>query len=496
MFKRPKARLKDYKNLYYCGDSTVMGEGVVSTAASGVSAANVILKDSKLGKRYYPKEIDNKYVNLLDIGPKRIPLPSDEEDLTEKTAERLAQQCQWCEEDKCRKHCPAHADVLNFIRRIEATNYKGAALELREMNPFAEICGYICPSERFCESECYRLDFDKKATQIKRLQKWVCEKAGEEGFNTYIPSWNGKMIAIIGAGPAGLSCAHFLARLGYKIDVYEKRDKPGGMMSYVIPSFRLPRDVIEREFNGVILDPISFKFGKEFGKEVKLEELQKSYDSVFLAPGLWKGRVLEIPGLSEDQVIDALTLIDDYNAKKDIKLKQNILIIGGGSVAADAANVLNKLDVKNTKLICLESEEEMPMLDHELEELKEMGVETLNSWGPKEVKDGKLSCIQCTSVFDEGGDFCPEFDPAVLKEIEFDQIVMAVGQTVESSLATYLKEEFGTIKLSVDSQTQLIKNKERIYAGGDLVRGAGTVVQSVADGRRAAEAIHNKLIGN
>ena len=496
LMKRPHARLKDYKNLYYCGDSTTMGEGVVSTAASGVSAANAILKKGKFGKIYLPHKFKKNVINLLDKGPKKIALPSDEEDLNEKTAQRLAQQCQWCEKDQCRTNCPAGIDILNFIRRIESSNYLGAARLLREMNPLAEICGYICPSERLCEKECERYEFSERSTQIRRLQKWVCEKAGEEGFLKYIPDPNGKKVAIIGAGPAGISCAHFLARLGYKITIYEKKERPGGMLSYVIPDFRLPREIIQNEFNGIALSPINFQFGKELGRDVSIKELLERYDSIFLAPGLWKGRILDLPGLDKSQVIDALSLIRKYNEEGKVKIKDNVLIIGGGSVAADAAAVLKKLGIKKIKLICLESEEEMPMLEHELEELKEMGVELIHSWGPKEVSKGKLTCIQCKSVFDDFGAFCPEFDESILKEIEFNQIVMAIGQTVEDSLANYLKSEFGTIQIKVAPNTQLIEGKDKIYAGGDIIRGAGTVVQAVGDAKRAAMAIHLKLMGN
>ncbi|NVM30850.1 MAG: FAD-dependent oxidoreductase, partial [Candidatus Helarchaeota archaeon] len=229
-YKRPKTRT-EFKNIYMCGDSTAMGEGVITTAASGVSAANAVLKDGKFGKQYGPKKFKKNVINYFPIGPQRIPLPSDEEALMEKTAQRLAMQCQWCEErderGKCLKGCPAGIDVLNFIRRIESGNYNGAARFIREMNPLGEICGAICPAEELCEKECYKLEYDKdkKPVQIKRLQKWVCEKAGEEGWETYVPEPNGYKVAVVGAGPGGLSCAYFLARLGYSVDIFEKENE-------------------------------------------------------------------------------------------------------------------------------------------------------------------------------------------------------------------------------------------------------------------------------
>ncbi|MFX0208081.1 MAG: FAD-dependent oxidoreductase, partial [Candidatus Hodarchaeota archaeon] len=304
-FKRPHTRT-EFKNIFMCGDSTFMGEGVVSTAASGVSAANVVLKEGKYGKWYNPKKFKKNVINYFPIGPQRIPVPSDEEALTEKTAQRLAMQCQLCEErherGKCRNDCPAGIDVLNFIRRIEAGNYKGAARFIREMNPLGEICGAVCPAEELCEKECYKLEYDKdlKPTQIKRLQKWVCEKAGEEGWVTYVPEPNGYKVAVVGAGPGGLSCAYFLARLGYSVDIFEKEKEIGGLMSQVIPSFRLPQDSLNRDLTGISNHPrIKVEYNKELGKNVTVPELSKDYDAIFLAPGLGAGRSLKLPGIED-----------------------------------------------------------------------------------------------------------------------------------------------------------------------------------------------------
>ncbi len=498
MLKRPRAKLKDFKNLFMAGDSTTMGEGVVSTAASGVSAANRILKAGGYGKQYLPHKFKKNVVNLMEEGPKKIPVPTDQEQLTEATAKRLAQQCQWCLSDKdaCRHECPAGIDVLNFIRRVEAGNYGGAVRLMRDMNPLAEICGYVCPSEKICEKNCERLKFSERSMQVKRLQAWVCAQAGKDGFEKYLPEPNGKKVAVIGAGPGGISCAHFLARLGYNIDLFDKKEKPGGMIRYVIPSFRLPADVIEREFNGVLISPISFKGGKEFGKDVLIEDLSKSYDAVFLAPGLWQGRKLKLSGIEDKDMTDALSFISEYRDKGTVSVKNSVLIVGGGSVAADAASVAKKAGSKKISLICLESEEEMPMLDHEWNELKAMDIVIFNSLGPKAVKNGKLSCIQCKSVFDQKGNFCPEFNESVLKEVPFEQLIMAVGQGLDPSLAQYLEKSFGTSKLKVDPNTQLINGQKNVYAGGDIIRGAGTVVQAVGDGRRAARDIHEKLLKN
>lgn len=490
LLNRLKAR-SEFENLFCVGDSTVMGEGVISATVSAVGAANMILKDLKM-KQYLPHKFTKDYINYME-GSSRIPLPSSDETLTGETAKRLAVECQWCEDAKCIQDCPAGIDVHNFIRRLESGNYIGAAKIMREMNPLAEVCGYVCPSERLCESECYRLEYEDGPADIKRLQAWVCKEAGLKGFNKYIPTLNDKRIAIVGSGPAGISCANFLGRLGYEVDIFEKRETFGGMLTNLIPSFRLSRDIVDREYKGILLPTIDIKYNIELGKDIFIEDLVKKYDSVFLAPGLWKGRRLELEKIDNSRISDALSFIREYNVKGQIDVKDNLLIIGGGSVAADAANIALKSGAKKVVMVCLESENEMPALSQEIKELKELGVEIFNSWGPKEFSESKLICKCCTNVYDDAGKFCPEFDDSKIKEFEFDQLIMAIGQTVEPQLESYFKEVFGTSTLDVDSSTQLIKGQTKVYAGGDITRGAGTVVEAVADGRRAAIAIDTNL---
>ncbi|MFX0139079.1 MAG: FAD-dependent oxidoreductase, partial [Candidatus Hodarchaeota archaeon] len=223
----------------------------------------------------------------------------------------------------------------------------------------------------------------------------------------------------------------------------------------------------------------------------------KDYDAIFLAPGLGAGRSLKLPGIEDAHVMDALSFLKTYKQEGKVDLKGKVLVIGGGSVAADAASVAVKCGAENVSLVCLESREEMPALKTEVEELLECGCVLENSWGPKEFSEGKLTCMECTSAFDENGNFAPKFNEQNIKEIQFDHIVMAIGQEIESNLAKYLEKEFGKADLiEVDPETLQVKGKQNVYAGGDIIRGAGTVVEAVADGRRAAMVIHNKLINN
>jgi phytoene dehydrogenase-like protein len=491
MMNRPGAK-SNFKNLFYVGDSTTMGEGVVSTSLSAVGGANMILK--REGKKIYKgRKFDKNYVNFVE-GKPRAPMPKLDEELDEKKAKRVAMECQWCLEAECMNSCPAGVDVPNFMRRIESNNFNGAARSMREMNPLAEICGHICPAENLCQKDCNHKDFSDEPARIPQLQSWVCKKAGKLGWNNYTDPPNGKKIAIIGSGPAGLSCAYYLAKLGYNIDVYEKRKHIGGMITNTIPSFRLPKEAVDRDFQGISLPTINFKLETELGIDITIDQLEEKYDATFIATGLWNGRTIQIPGLEPNKVIDALSFIQEYKKNGKVEVDSKLLVIGGGSVAADAATVAKKSRIDDITMVCLESKDEMPALIGEIDDLLNSGIILLNCWGPKEVKDNKMIFKKCVSVFDKQGNFKPKFDESESKEVEFDTIVMAVGQDVEENLSKYLKNKLGiTGLIEINPHTFQIKNHPNIYAGGDVIRGAGTVVQSVADGRKVARAIYQKF---
>ena len=495
LMKRLHART-DWKNLYACGDSTIMGEGVVASTSSGVGAANMVLKDLKL-KEYLPRKFKREYVNLIE-GKPWAPVPDAGEKIDEESARRLAGECQHCEESVCRDKCPAGIDVLNFIRRVEAGNYAGAVRALREMNPLSEICGYVCPAERLCQQDCMHLEYSKEPVRIAPLQAWVCGHVSKlEGWERYVPEPNGNRVAVVGAGPAGLTCAHFLVRLGYSVDVFEKSEKAGGMLTRAIPLFRLPEEVTRRELEGISYPGITFHYGKELGKDVTVSDLLTKYKAVFLAPGLWSGKKLDIPGIGNTNVADAITFLRKYRESGRTEVFPRILVIGGGSVAADAALAARKSGAAKVSMVCLEKDVEMPALPGEIAELKKQGIDVYNCWGPRAfLSANKLSFIICKSVFDNQGTFCPVYDESQSMEMEFDQVILAVGQMVESSLSGYLKEEFGPSDgIQVDEDTLQVKGRAGIYAGGDIIRGAGTVVQAVADGRKAAMAIDRRVNG-
>ncbi|MFW9953013.1 MAG: FAD-dependent oxidoreductase [Candidatus Thorarchaeota archaeon] len=268
----------DWPGVYACGDSTTMGMGMPAVVASGFGAANIILREIKL-KEFHRRSFDRDYVTYIESNPKKeIPAEiNDDKD----NASLIARECQHCEDHICRKTCPAGIDIAGFIRRIEARNYTGAARLVREKNPFAGICGYVCPSGRLCESVCNRLKFDTKPVKIRELHRWVADFAGLDGFAGPINHSNGKKVCVIGAGPAGISCAHYLARAGYSVDLFDRAENPGGYLRELVENGRLPKEILEQELSGLLLPQIKFHSNWTYTDE-KLKEIHGNYASVFM----------------------------------------------------------------------------------------------------------------------------------------------------------------------------------------------------------------------
>jgi NADPH-dependent glutamate synthase beta subunit-like oxidoreductase len=492
-FNRLKAR-SEWKNLYCVGDSTAMGEGVISVTMSGVGAANMILKDRGL-LTYRGREFPKHYVNMIE-GKPWTPTPDPAEPITEESAMRIGRDCQHCEEPECQNACPANIETSLFARRIESGNFNGAARVLRDVNPLSEICGYICPAEQFCEKKCSRLDFDDRPVRIRELHGWVCGQVSKfEGWDRGVPAQKDRKVAVVGAGPAGLTCGHYLARLGYQVDIMDKAKGPGGMLTNAVPAFRLPDEIVEREIDGLSLPGMAFQYGKALGKDFTVADLEADYHAVFLAPGLWSGRKLDIPGLEPSMMTDGLSFLQSCRGNVKVKVGKNVVVIGGGSVASDAAVSAMRCGAKKVTLLCLEGPEEMPCLKSEIAEMEGHGIRIENGWGPKAApSESKLTFVRCTSVFDGSGQFRPTFDDSETKELDFDQLILAVGQRLEPALAKYLKKEFGTEdRLEVEPETMRVVGRSGVFAGGDIVRGAGTVVEAVGDGRRAAVAIDEQV---
>jgi NADH-quinone oxidoreductase subunit F len=393
--------------------------------------------------------------------------------------------------------CPASIDVLAFARKIEAGNYQGAVDTLRDVNPFSEVCGSICPSERLCEKVCSRgLQGDAAAVRIRDLHGWVCRHLEETGGwqRPAVELTDGR-VAVVGAGPAGLVCAHYLARLGHRVEVFEKAERPGGILSRAIPAFRLSEQAVEREIAALTLPGMRFRLGQTLGRDFCVADLERDFDAVFLAPGLGSGRRLALPGLEQANVSDALGWLERLRAQERVEVGEGVVVIGGGSVASDAALCLRELGAAQVTLVCLEAPEQMPALASEVAELRGRGIAIENRWGPLEVTSASaIRFARCTRVFDERGAFRPVLDDSETLDLAFDQLVVAIGQEVEPALARHLEQELGAkTPIEVDEETLQVPGRLALFAGGDVIRGAGTVVEAVGDGRRAAQAIDRRL---
>ena len=278
LMKRLHAQ-SDWPNLYLCGDSTVMGMGTPAVTVSGVGAANMVLRAAKLPE-YGRREFSRQRVHIVKGRP-LDPLPGPDEPLDPKRAARLARECQYCEAPGCTHACPTGNDLRNVMRRIEAGNIAGAARALRQSNPLAEVCGWLCRPDPACERRCLRRSFADGPVRIAELESWVCREAGERGWRTDPPETTGRSAAVIGAGPAGLSCAYFLARAGWNVALLDARPEPGGSLLDAGAAV-LPPDARERDIRGVLAAGVKFVGGR---RVTDVAELEQKHAAVVVAAG-------------------------------------------------------------------------------------------------------------------------------------------------------------------------------------------------------------------
>jgi prolycopene isomerase len=280
MLKRLHAR-SEWKNLYFCGDSTVMSTGAPATVVSGVGAANMVLRDLRK-EEYDTRRYSRQYVHFVDL-PYRRHRPLPDEALSLETVPLLAAECQWCEEPACQVGCPAGIDVPGFLRRMEAQNYAGAARLLRQRNPFAEVCGFTCGPDAGCQSVCFRRSFAGRPVRVDELQRWVCRTAGAEGWPPPISRPRGRQVAVVGTSVTGLTCAYYLGLMGCRVDLYDQAELPGSRLLQTLLSLSVPQDTIERDLKGVLAHHIHFEGGSGVGGSQDLRRHLQSGDPTYLA---------------------------------------------------------------------------------------------------------------------------------------------------------------------------------------------------------------------
>jgi NADPH-dependent glutamate synthase beta subunit-like oxidoreductase len=364
---------------------------------------------------------------------------------------------------------------------------------LREALPLPAVTGRVCPHP--CESECSRKEVDE-AVNINALERFVADYWLKEKAEPALKIYAAK-VAVIGSGPAGLACAYFLSRMGYPVTIFEAKPVLGGMLRLSMPEYRLPKDVLDAQINYIKDMGVEFKAGTAVGKDVTLEGIRKDYSAIFYATGNQLSRKVEISGTELDGVLWGLDFLMGVNLKRGTKVKDRVVVIGGGNVALDVALTALRSGAKKVELACLESAEKMPAFKEEINQAVDEGVNIHASWGPRKIlgDSGKVTGIElvrCEGVFDKEGRFSPCYDEKVTKTIKADTIILAIGQAADLSLIPReLKiTKGGTIQVDpITLETTL----PGIFAGGDIVSGPASVVEALAAGKRASISIDRYL---
>ncbi len=397
----------------------------------------------------------------------------------------------------CSSGCPAQVDIPTYMGEIRRGNIAKAARLLLETDPMPAITGRACP--RFCEEQCNRGDFDE-AVSIRSVERFLGDYVLDNAGRFFKPpkKKTGKKVAIVGSGPAGLSAAHYLRRSGHAVTVLERMPEAGGMLTYAIPPYRLPKEVVRRVVRALEKVGIEFRVNIEVGKDVTLAALRKDFDAVFVASGAWKQPVIGVEG--EELAKPGLEFLSEVSGGSRTIPGQKVLAIGGGTVAVDVGLSALRLGAKQVTLACLECREEMPAFEAEIQQALEEGVKLLPSWGPSKIlhRKGKITgakLVRCTSVFDENACFAPAYDNAVTETVEADAIIMAVGQRADLSFVDRRSSRAiagGLIGVDAATQETVVPG---LFAGGDVTTGPSSIVGAIAAGRRAAESIHRYVTG-
>ena len=401
----------------------------------------------------------------------------------------------------CKTACPAHIGIQGYLQLAKEGRYEDALALIKKDNPLPAVCGHVC--NRRCEDACTRGTIDE-AVAIDEVKRFIAERDlnAETRFipKKTIPSLKGgfeEKIAIIGAGPAGLSCAYFLALTGYKPTIFEKNAEPGGMLRYGIPSYKLEKDLLAAEIDVIRQLGVEIRCGVEIGKDVTIEDLrEQGYKGFYAAIGCQRGRK---PGISGENAEGAYTAVDflrKAGAKESFALEGDVVVVGGGNVAIDAARISSRCTDAKISMFCLEAREKMPASNEEIEEALEEGIELNCGWGPKEVleENGHVSGVvfkKCTRVFDAQGRFSPEYDENDTVTIPCRHVIFSVGQAIDwghmlDNLHVELRPNGGALANKLTYQT----SEPDIFVGGDVYTGPKFAIDAIAAGREGAISLH------
>lgn len=407
----------------------------------------------------------------------------------------------------CKTACPAHIAVQGYLKLAKEGRYDDALALIKKDNPLPAVCGHVC--NRRCEDACTRGTVDE-AVAIDEVKRFLAERDlnAETRYipKKTIPSLKGgfdEKIAIIGAGPAGLSCAYYLALTGYKPTIFEKNEEPGGMLRYGIPSYKLEKDLLAAEIDVIRELGVEIRCGVEIGKDITIEELrEQGYKGFYVAIGCQRGRKPGITGENAKGTYAAVDFLREAGAKESFALEGDVVVVGGGNVAIDAARISSRCVDAKISMFCLEQRENMPASKEEIAEALEEGIELNCGWGPKEVleEDGKVAGVvfkKCIRVLDEQGRFSPEYDEEQTVTIPCKHVIFSVGQAIEwgnmlDNLDLKRRSNGGALADKLTYQT----SEPDIFVGGDVYTGPRFAIDAIAAGREGAISLHRYVHEN
>jgi len=418
--------------------------------------------------------------------------------LTRNEAAVEAARCLMCYDAPCTHACPTHIDIPKFIKKIATENLRGSARTILESNLLGATCARVCPVQELCEGACV-LGAEHKPIAIGRLQRHAMDFIYKNGVKLFQPGKSTcEKVAIVGAGPAGLSCAGELAKRGHSVTLFEKRHLAGGLSTYGIIGLREPMEVALAEVAMIEKLGVKLESGKEIGIDITLAELQKNFGAIFLSVGLGTTPGLGIPG--ENHIIDGLVYVEQSKlAAHNLVVGRNVVVVGAGNTAIDCATIAKRLGANTVTMVYRRTEKEMTAYAHEYDFIKREGVNFSFLTQPVRVhsENGTVKALECLRMSLGPADASGRPSPQPVAGSEFfldaDQVVKAIGQE-KPSLASRLKlkTEKGFIQVNAQFET----NMPGVYAGGDCIRarGAASTVMAVQDGKLAARSIHERLV--
>ncbi len=405
----------------------------------------------------------------------------------------------------CQNTCPAGLDINAYVLMASRGQIGESYRYLKQQLPFPGVIGRVCPHP--CEAECNRGKLDAPIA-INNIKRFVADTVMADGLPDYLkkqclpeklPITRKEKVAVVGSGPAGLTAAYFLIKKGYAVTVFEAADVAGGMMAVGVPEHRLPRKVVKWEIDAIKKMGVAIKTGSPVKKPEDLKK--KGYDAVFIAAGAQNSAKLNVPGEDATGVIQALPFLKAVNIGKKPAVGKKVLVVGGGSVAMDAATCARRLGAGSVQVVCLEcSAEEMPAQEEEIQQAIDEGIKVDMSWGPKEIltSGGKVkgaTLKRCTTCYDKSGRFAPVYNEKETTTVDADMVITAIGQRVDLAFMGDSKVK-ATRRGTIEANTRsLATSVAGIYAGGDVARGQGTMIEAIADGKKAAVAIDCYLRG-